>query len=56
MGCTTSTGENWLDDIKRQNDLMIETGGLLLRVATWTLKREPDDFMSFLRDVVTGTL
>jgi very-short-patch-repair endonuclease len=48
--------ENWLEDIKRQNTLMVATGGLLLRVATWTLKREPDDFMPFLKSVVEGTL
>lgn len=47
---------NWLDDIQRQNQLMVVSDGLLLRVATWTLKREPDQFMPFMAGVVLGKL
>ncbi len=47
---------NWLEDIQRQNQLMVVSDALLLRVATWTLKREPDQFMPFLARVVLGKL
>ena len=43
-----------LADIKRQNDLMVTTNGLVLRVATWTLKHEPAEFMPFLGRLLTG--
>ena len=45
---------NWLADIRRQNDLMVTTNGLVLRVATWTLKHEPAEFMPFLGRLLTG--
>lgn len=36
---------NWLDDIDRQNDLVLSVNGVVLRVATWTLKRNPRPFL-----------
>lgn len=47
---------NWLADIRRQNDLMVTTNGLVLRVATWTLKHEPAEFMPFLGRLLTGNV
>jgi very-short-patch-repair endonuclease len=37
---------NWLNDIDRQNDLVLSVDGLVLRVATWTLNRQPAPFMA----------
>lgn len=36
---------NWLNDIDRQNDLMLSAQGLVLRVATWTLRHDPAPFL-----------
>ena len=44
--------QNWLADIDRQNNLMLTVDGLLLRVATWTLKHAPDPFFDKLRPLL----
>lgn len=43
---------NWLQDIDRQNDLMLTVDGLLLRVATWTLRHNPWSFLSKVAPLV----
>lgn len=47
--------ENWTEDIERQNDLMVRTGGLLLRVSTFMLRHSPESFVSVLREAIGGT-
>lgn len=47
---------NWLADIERQNSLALSTGGTVLRVATWTLRNEPERFMQTLREALGGCL
>lgn len=47
--------DNWLDDIERQNDLMLQGAYLVLRVSTWTLKYEPEVFMTRLAEVLRSS-
>lgn len=39
----------WFDDMDRHNNIALEFGALILRVANWTLRYEPEPFMDSLR-------
>ena len=43
---------NWIDDIDRQNSLVLNSTVRVLRVASWTLRHEPEAFMRTLRDAL----
>lgn len=47
--------ENWLEDIDRQNGLVVETAGMVLRASSWSLRHEPEHFMPQLAQIVNNT-
>ena len=53
-GAGHMSADSWLADMERHNDLALVTDALVLRVATWQLRHDPEPFFERLIQALTA--